>query len=728
MKTFLIFSIIFVLSSEIFSQKLSKSDSLKLKLSQTTDYQERKKLLKSLFVVYHRDSTEKAISYGEELIKLLESKNDTVGYAKLLSNIGDTYTRIEKMQQSNIYYEKSVVAYEKLGDSVSVLRIQAWLGYGYSLTAEYDRGIKLLIPVLQAAERKNLIDISMQANMSMAFIYREMRDYETTQKFFEKTLEFALLKKDSFGLGVVYNQMGAICTMQKKYENAIDFYNKAIAIYKEMKDEIGILSPYHDIGLAYIGLKQWDKAIATFEFVLKRAAEIKSFYYASGAHSNLSNVYKNLKNYPKALEHALLSKKYVQITGNVSNYSIIYTQIAEIYNFMGNYKEAYNNLERAYILDDSIFNDKKSKQIAEMQTKYETEKKEIEISKQKLIIENEKFKNTGLIAGFGIVLIILGIILYGYKEIRRKNKLLTEQKEEILSINTVLHQQKEEIIVQAENLQQMNEEIHSQIEALQILKDEIEEKNRNITASITYAKRIQDAILPPKEVINEIFPQNFVLYLPRDIVSGDFYWFRKIENWVIFAAADCTGHGVPGGFMSMLGYAFLNEIIRRKDVRQVNEVLNELRKEIKTALRQTGKFDEAKDGMDISLCAIDLTTNILQFSGAFNPLYLIRENQLIETPADKMPIGIFVKEKSSFTHNEIKIQKNDVIYLFSDGYHSQFGGENGTKLMTKNFKQLLLNIHAQPLDAQRDFLENYFHSWKNKCNQIDDVLVLGIKF
>ena len=209
-------------------------------------------------------------------------------------------------------------------------------------------------------------------------------------------------------------------------------------------------------------------------------------------------------------------------------------------------------------------------------------------------------------------------------------------------------------------------EVVKQKEEIEHQRDEISAKNKSITDSIEYASRIQTAILPSQEYAQEILPEHFILFRPRDIVSGDFYWITQKDNLLVVIAADCTGHGVPGAFMSMLGVSFLNEIVNRHEIRSANIILNNLRSDIKKTLGQEGKEGEAKDGMDIALCIVDTENMKMQFAGAYNPLYLFRNNELIETKADRMPIGIYIKEKDSFTNHEIDLQKDDVFYIFSD--------------------------------------------------------------
>ena len=287
------------------------------------------------------------------------------------------------------------------------------------------------------------------------------------------------------------------------------------------------------------------------------------------------------------------------------------------------------------------------------------------------------------------------------------------------------------LIAEKERLEQIvrerTAEVVAQKEEIEQQKEKIAAQNEEITSSIQYASRIQTALLTPTDQINRIFPENFILYLPRDIVSGDFYYITQAGKLKVSVVADCTGHGVPGGFMSMLGISFLTQIIGTKTDLKANEVLNELRNLVITALHQTGEIGGSKDGMDIAIYIIDEETQTLQFAGANNPLILIRNNELTHIKGDKMPIGIHLRGELSFTNNVIQIQKGDVIYTFSDGYVDQFGGEDGRKFMIKHFKELLLEIHHKPMSEQRQILDETLKNWHGNTPRIDDVVVMGVR-
>ena len=272
-------------------------------------------------------------------------------------------------------------------------------------------------------------------------------------------------------------------------------------------------------------------------------------------------------------------------------------------------------------------------------------------------------------------------------------------------------------------------EISKQKEEIELQKDALADKNKEIMDSIHYAKRIQNAILPPPKYVNDVMPNSFILYKPKDIVSGDFYWVNKKENTLMFAAVDCTGHGVPGAFMSIVGNNQLNYTVNVKNSRTSNDILNGLNKGVTQSLRQTMGGTSVKDGMDIALCCIDTNTQKVQFSGANNPIYLIRNGELIETKGDKHPIGAFLGEDlKAFTPHEFTMEKRDTIYVFSDGYPDQFGGPKGKKFKYKQFKELLLRINDKSMKEQKEILNTEIENWRGDVEQIDDILIIGYRF
>ena len=287
----------------------------------------------------------------------------------------------------------------------------------------------------------------------------------------------------------------------------------------------------------------------------------------------------------------------------------------------------------------------------------------------------------------------------------------------------------------AQNERSLEKKVTERTEEVVRQKEEIEGKNeeleilyKQVTDSIHYAKRIQEAILPSQQSIDEILPNSFVLYKPKDIVSGDFYWIVKKNNLVYFAAVDCTGHGVPGAFMSLVGHNILQDIINHSNIIEPAEIMNSLREGVINTLNADNSGKDTKDGMDMTLCCINYTTFELQYAAAFNPLYIVRNGELIQHEANKFPIGKFIGEKQNFTNHTIQLQKNDQVFVFSDGYADQFGGPKGKKFMVGNFRKLLTNVSKLSLKNQKETLETTLNNWQGEQEQVDDVLVIGVKF
>jgi len=364
-------------------------------------------------------------------------------------------------------------------------------------------------------------------------------------------------------------------------------------------------------------------------------------------------------------------------------------------------------------------------------------------------VMHDAFLTNGFITGFGnyiaaqgfVALIILQSLVLAqmFSHTYRKNIALNlnlekEVKKKTRSINKqkkILKKQNKDLKEQKEQIEGQKNEIAAQRDQLEIQRDLVVKQKDELIDSIDYAKKIQAAVMPPEEYFHEVLNDVFILFKPRAIVSGDFYWIKQVNQYVILAAADCTGHGVPGAFMSLLGISFLNEIVQRREVTQANQVLNELRKQIRNSLRQHGQAEESKDGIDMALCVIDEKNNKLQYSGANNPLYFIRDNngtpELTEYKADRMPLGYYQGRFRAFTNNDIQLKYGDVFYLFSDGFSDQKGGRDNKKFMSKNFKDLLLRIHEEPMQHQKQILDKTIADWQGDNPQVDDVLVIGVR-
>jgi serine phosphatase RsbU (regulator of sigma subunit) len=389
-------------------------------------------------------------------------------------------------------------------------------------------------------------------------------------------------------------------------------------------------------------------------------------------------------------------------------------RLSGLYKISGKYDSAFYYQSVYLSANDSIKSFKNVQKMADLRTEFEVAKKQSEVE----VLEKNKLIQFIVIIGLGLILLLaIGIILLYYYSLKRSKRLTAALDERRI----LLEKQSRELKEQREVLKQQKEEIIS---------------------SINYAKYIQSSILPQEEQLETLLGEHFVLYKPKDIVSGDFYWISNIENKTVLAAADCTGHGVPGAFMSMLGTALLNEIINKEYITHPGVILRRLRKEVINSLQQKGERGEQKDGMDIALCTLDIENMKLQFAGANNPLYLIRkanlpevgllrcesagEERLYEIKGDMMPIGINDRMEN-FTFHEIDIYKGDTFYLFSDGFPDQFDSQNNKKFGYRKFREQLLKNNSKTMPENKNILEKVLNDWMGDNSQIDDIMVIGFR-
>jgi phosphoserine phosphatase RsbU/P len=320
-----------------------------------------------------------------------------------------------------------------------------------------------------------------------------------------------------------------------------------------------------------------------------------------------------------------------------------------------------------------------------------------------------------VIAAFVILVVVFAIIVIRLIKHKKKTGLLLERRNH-------------EITLQKEEIQSQRDEIIAQRDLLSEQKSHIEYIHKELTDSIHYARRIQTAIMPPSYYIQNIVKDHFILYKPKDVISGDFYFFDKVDNKLIFGAIDCTGHGVPGAMMSVIGYNWIVQAVREKVIISPDKILSFLDAGVNNTLRQTAGESGVKDSMDLAICTLDFATSEVQYSGAYNSMYYTQNNQIIEVKADKKPIGVNEDGVTdTFTNNVVKLAPGDMVYLFSDGYPDQFGGPKGKKFKYKQLTEVLLNIHKEPVDVQRTILDKTLTDWQGDLEQVDDILVIGVR-
>lgn len=625
---------------------------------------------------------QKSIDCYTKSIKIRESINDPSALAIAYLNFGGTCISIGNYQLALEQFQKALQTFEKIGNSEGIAKSCNGIGMVYENLsqstlavkdneANYNKGLeyyKRSLAIFQSLKSRSEEGRSFQ---NIANIYSRLATNHFVAQYGEEW-EDSLKKIPSK-------------TILSSFEKSIEYYNKSLAIFKDTKEEDQISTVSINIGTAYSYVRDWNRADKFLNVALELARKLNLPYEKVNALFSLGESNYNQKNTAQAEANFLECVKLSKELEMKDNVRYCYERLAKLYEEIGEVQKALIYSKLAVKIKDEIFTEKSQKAITEMQTKYETEKKDLALNLQDSVIKRQKLTIIGAVIGAVLILLVALLLLKMIKEKQKANRILEEK-------NELITQQKKEI-----------------------------------TDSIRYASRIQRAILPSDEILLQTLPQHFVLYLPRDIVSGDFFWLTQRDGKIVIVAADCTGHGVPGAFMSMLGVSFLYEIVNKEGIMQPASILNYLRDHVKHTLSQTGKKDEAKDGMDISLCVFDPKEMKLEWAGAYNPLYLIRNGELIEYKANKMPIAIHMIDHLPFTNHEIAVQKGDTFYISSDGYADQFGGADGRKFMSKKYKEMLLEIWDKPMDEQKAILQKNHFEWKGHHEQVDDILVMGVR-
>jgi serine phosphatase RsbU (regulator of sigma subunit) len=651
---------------------------------------------------------------------LAEVKEDTIKIDALIE-LGNHYSYV--LPDSALYYlTEALEISNKINSSEFKAVCYRNLGMVIEHQGFYDKALEKYFKALEFFEEiGNKVGIAECYN-DIAIIHYMQGSYELCGEYLTKSYEIKEEMGDRKGVSTYFSNMAVLKEEQGQYESAIEFVNKSIELFEELNDSNGIGTAYANLGTIYNSMGDLETSLDYHLKSIDLYEELNSKEGLAHSTSNVAAVYVTMADsiatsgiqrseyLNKAIIYGRRSLEIAQEIDALFIENYVASTLKMVYIKLGNYRKALDYAELYISTRDSLFNQEKTSAIQEMETKYETEKKQqqIELQESQLLVKDatirqQKTLRNALGAGLAAVVLIIIIIIYAYIQKQKDNRKILEQNEQIIEAN----------------------------EELVVLNEAISKQNNEIVDSINYAQRIQSAMLPPESYVTELLNENFILYKPRDIVSGDFYWIKQVNQYIVLVAADCTGHGVPGALMSMLGISYLNEIVQRREITQANQVLNELRKQIKYSLRQHGQRDESKDGIDMALCVLDLKNNRMQYSGAFNPLYLIRDAQgkpeLIEIKADRMPLGYYQGKDITFVNHDVQLEMGDSFYLFSDGYIDQKGGKNNKKFMSKNFKNLLLEVHDQPMPYQKEILEKTLTDWMGTNSQMDDILVVGVR-
>lgn len=647
---------------------------------------------------------------AEKLSRIIETESRKIGYKKGIALSLNVLSRVlyrRGSYDSSIFISNQALKIgRELKDSVlqsssiiSIANANSYMGNNNLAIDYYFKGL--------AIEEK------IKPQLNLQWYFSNLGNVYSNQKNYPKALEYTLKAKDLVErnkskqyLNIIYNNIGWIYMLLGKYDSAQYAMNKSLQLADEVNDYYVKSLCLDNLSQLYIRLKKYDQAYEVSKQSHKIGVEqgLKEQTISSLVTMGTINIERNnLSGAESDLSEAL------KLAQDIKSHLLIRDasyQLALLYKKQSNFKTAYSYYKIYSEVKDSLLNEENSKLLTEMNTKYTTEKKEkeiellkknediqkLEISKKKNELDRQRNVSLSILAGF-VLLMIVAILLFSRYRLKKK----------------------------------ANDQLQTAFNLIEEKNAVIEKSNVMITDSITYAKRIQDAILPAEEDLSKIFSNDFfILYKPSQIVSGDFYWCSSHSNKIIFVVADCTGHGVPGAFMSMIGNTLLNEIVNERKVTDTKKIAELLDEKIILALHQH-EGSQKYDGMDISICCIDKDNQTISFTGAHHSLYIFN-SQLEKIKGDSYSIGGAQHQRSkAFTSKTVDYTAGLHVYLLTDGYCDQSGGNANKRFSSRQFESLLQEIHNKPMEEQKNKLEQAFENWMGETKQRDDVLIVGIK-
>ena len=607
------------------------------------------------------------------------------------------------MDSARRVLEEGIRIADSIHDEKKIASLQLNMGNSYMMQGVFPKALYHYLQNIEIRERlKDSIGLANSYN-SVGIVYFRMNEYDKALDYWNRSLGLCLrFKKEGLAMNT-YSNLAMLFSTKKDSDMAMQYTLKGLEIAQRLHDKPKIATIASNVAQLYNEKKQYNKALEYFDLAIANGGD-----EANGGRGNpeldgaLAFTYQHLQQYPKALEH--MNKAITLGLVLKDNFLLeqLYQGLSDIYADQKNYVEAYKAHKLYSQFNESVYNQKNVEKISDLRSQYEVEKKEAQMKQEEHVQElkreveahKQKLFDAALLAGLAMVLILAVILYRGYTIKKKSNQLILEQKNEI-----------------------------------EVKNQELEQVNKEVSDSIQYAQRIQQAILPPIDLIRESLPESFVFYQPKNVVSGDFYFFSKEKSGdLLLAACDCTGHGVPGAFMSMIGSEQLSKIIHERGIRQPAGILDELHMGLRHTLQQDR--NSTRDGMDAALCKINTVTGKLEFAGANRPCWILPAgaDQMMELKPDKQAIGgLESEQRKPFSNNEYRLKAGDRVYLFSDGFADQFGGEKGKKFMLRNFQKLLLSISNLKMKEQEAHLKEAFSDWRTNLEQVDDILVIGFQ-
>ena len=662
------------------------------------------------------DNTDTALKYNklslsycnEDDYELLAANNYNIGYSYCMSG---------QPQEALPYGLKAVEFYQKAHNETRK-------GLAYIITAVCYNSLKVNDSTFYYFDNalKTFLEIKDTSMISYTYqqmgnVYSELGFKDAALENFEKALHYVTLSGDTLGAASCYSCMGEIYWRKSDtlYNLSIDYLKKAVEIYDlqtaETYYQVRKFNTYAELSNIYITLAKKTDEKKYADSCLMFCQESSNYFFSQGMYPNYLDTRKTYveylvfyKKYNEALSEITNWEKYLESgTSKESYHKMLY----EVYSKIGDYKNALKNLEIYNELKLSRINDNTLNALKDAEVARTKMLEGLEREKDEKIHNEEKRRlKTLIISLIGGLFLVSLLVFYIFRVLNIKRK----ANKELSQKNDMLFQQKNEIEVQ---------------------RDKIEKQRNEIISSVNYAERIQRAAIPSENEINNLFPENFVFYRPRNIVSGDYYYITQCGKYKVFIVADCTGHGVPGAFLSMLGLSGLKEyMVTENDAANPGTVLDKMRNFIKTTLAAQKNGVDIRDGMDMTVCCYDFENMELRYAIANQKIYIIRNGELIKLKGDSMPIGRYIKEKEHFQSLSIKIKPGDMVYTFSDGIQDQTGtdlGGNKRKFTSMQLQETLMNVADKPASEQMKIIETTVTNWRGDFPQIDDMTLVGIR-
>ena len=682
----------FCLNVSVWAQQ-AESDSLQHLLRTQADDTSKVNTLNELSYVYYQTAVyDSELYYAQQALNLAQKLNWKRGMAVSLKNIGSACDDMGNNSDALVYYGRALNIFSSIDDKSGVSACYNNMGLVYRTLGNFSEALKnhfASLKIKEAIGDKNGIALSYN---NIGVVFNAQKNYDEALKNHRAALAIRLSLGNKRGIASSYGNIGNVYQAQGNNTEALKNYAEALKIAEETGDKVGMTTALNNMGAAYFEMGDYENALQHNTDALRIAEEAGDLSSIAAASINTGNVMVQMKQPQAATEWLQKALEIGKEIGEVEVIKNSYEGLSQADSALGKYSDALQHYKMFIRYRDSIVNEENTLKTVQLQMQYEYDKKDAiaravqekkdEVAQQE--VQKQKLLRNSFIAGFALMLALAAVSYRSFVRKRKDNHLIEKQK---------------------------------------LL---VEEKNKEITQSLHYARHIQAAVLPNQKNIAALLKNHFILYLPKDIVSGDFYSVLQNKDKVIVAAADCTGHGVAGAFMSMIGTSLINHLVNEKNITNPAVILDELNEGIINSLKQ--RQGDSNDGMDIGLCSIDFKENKLLFAGANRPLWLFRNEEIKVIKPDKFPIGgMQVDHKNKYTAHSIDLLPNDTIYIFSDGYSDQFGGEQGKKMMSKRFKQYLQVMQHLPMDKQKEQLEQLFNSWKGNHEQVDDVLVVGIR-